>query len=91
MAERDAKANLGAAGPPEPAVKLGAKDAKAQAEEIQSETPKIATLDCTKDGNIKATLANCELILCGDVKSDSFVGRNEFAANDFYLADTPWR
>lgn len=76
---------------PDDEKKLTKKEAKEQAERIEEDTHWKQSLETTKDGLPKATLNNCKLILSQFAGRSGFVGRNEFAANDFYLCDVPWR
>ncbi len=47
-------------------------------------------LDRTKDGYRKPTFKNARLMLVHSFDDDKIIGRNEFAAQDYWLVDTPW-
>ena len=91
MNERDARQVFLDAADPMPPATLSGKAAKAQAEELERETPWRQHLETTKEGKVRSTLNNCKLILTKACALPGFVGRNEFAANDYYLCDSPWR
>jgi len=91
MQERDAVALFREAPPVEAVKTLEEPEAKAQADEIEEESDWRQYLDATKWGEYKPTLHNCRTILTHVCGTPAFVGRNEFAANDYYLVNTPWR
>ncbi len=91
MQERDAVALFKVAPPVETVQILGEQEAKAQAEEIEDESDWRKYLDTEKWGAYKNTLHNCRTILTHVCGTDKLVGRDEFAVNDFYLVNTPWR
>lgn len=70
---------------------LDADSAKAQDAEIEATSKWGQYLEKTDKGATKATLNNCKLILMNACGQKNFVGRNEFAVNDYYLCDTPWQ
>lgn len=71
--------------------RLDEEDSKEQREEIEAETDWRQYLEKTDKGVYRATLNNCKLIMQNVCEKKEVVGRNEFALNDFYLCDTPWR
>ena len=91
MQERDAVAFFKAAPPVEQPSTLDESGTKAQADEIEEESDWRQYLESTKHGEYKPTLHNCRTILTHVCGTPAIVGRNEFAANDFYLVNTPWR
>lgn len=91
MQERDAVAAFTAAAKIEPIRKLSETETRAQNEEMEGELNWYSSLEKTEAGKYRATLNNCKTILSNVCGQKDVVGRNEFAANDYYLADTPWR
>lgn len=91
MQERDAVAIFKVAPPVEAPVILSDEGAKAQADEIEEESDWRQYLEATRFGEYKPTLHNCRTILTNVCGTPNIVGRNEFAANDFYMVNTPWR
>lgn len=71
--------------------RLDSEDAKEQAESIEDESDWRQYLEKTDKGVYRATLNNCKLIIQNTCDQKEVVGRDEFAINDFYLCDTPWR
>jgi predicted P-loop ATPase len=72
-------------------VELDEEEAGRQTGEIEATKGWKSKLERTEHGKYKATLHNCKTILMNVCEVPGIVGRNEFAANDFYLCDTPWR
>lgn len=91
MAERDIRQSFIDAPDPDTEKKLNEEEAKAQAKEIEASSDWTQGLDRLKDGSILSTLNNCKLILTEVCEKRAVVGRNEFAANDFYRITPPWR
>lgn len=91
MADKDIRQAFLDAPSPDDEVKLDKKAAKVQAEAITDDTNWKQNLETTKDGIAKPTLNNCKLILTSVCSQKGVVGRNEFAANDFYLCNSPWK
>lgn len=73
------------------AMPLAEGEAQTQREEIEAELDWRQGLERTKEGRLRSTQNNCKLILTNVCGQKNIVGRDEFAANDYYLADTPWR
>lgn len=65
-------------------------EAKAQAEEIEDESDWRSYLEKTKDGKVRNTFNNCKTILTNVCETKTFLWRNEFANNDYYVCDVPW-
>lgn len=91
MQERDAVQVFKVAPPVEEVEILPEPEAKAQADEIEEESDWRQYLESTRFGEYKPTLHNCRTILTHVCGTPGIVGRDEFAANDFYLVNTPWR
>lgn len=91
MDERDAVAAFKLAAKIEPVVRLTPEAAAEQSEELAPPTSWQSSLERTQQGKFRNTLTNCKIIMSNVCGSPNVVGRNEFAANDFYLVDTPWR
>lgn len=70
---------------------LGEAEAAAQAAEIEEESDWKQYLEKTEHGLIRSTFNNCKTILENSCDTKNIVGRDEFASNDFYLTNTPWR
>lgn len=70
---------------------LDEEDAARQAEEIESDIDWKQNLDKTEKGQLKATLNNCIAIIENSCGGPGVVGRDEFAVQDYYKRDTPWR
>jgi predicted P-loop ATPase len=86
MAERESsKAFLGAAEIKE--TQLSEEDAAVQAEDLEDWQQK---LDKTKDGHLRCTQKNVELLLSNTVHKEIF-RRNEFNARIVYGANPPWK
>jgi len=73
------------------------RDSVLNADEIEAQTKRImkdhkwtADLEQTDKGRFVASFNNCKTILTHVCESPDFVGRNEFAANDYYLCGVPW-
>ena len=91
MAERDGRQAFIDAGTATPVLLLTPIESATQKAEIEADTSWKQGLERTKDGAVRATLNNCKLILTTVCSVKGIVGRNEFAANDFYLCNTPWK
>jgi predicted P-loop ATPase len=91
MEERDAVSAFKAAAKIEPVRTLTPEETAAQNEEMESESDWRSGLEKTAQGKYRNTLNNCKTIITNVCPQKNVVGRNEFAANDFYLCDTPWR
>lgn len=89
MKERSAVEAFRDAPPVEQVETLDDESAKAQKAEIEEESDWRSYLDRTEHGKYKNTLHNVTTMLVNSVNG-ALVGRNEFAANDYYLVDTPW-
>lgn len=90
MEERSAEAAFaGKAIVSEP--KLSPEEVGKQAEELEAESDWRSSLERTDKGKYRNTLNNCKLIMSNVCGQKNIVGRNEFAANDYYLCNTPWR
>lgn len=74
----------------EPLKILGDDDSVKQAKALEQEHWTYY-LEQTDKGKYRNSLQNCNLILTKSCSQENFVGRNEFAINDYYLCDTPWR
>lgn len=91
MLERSAVEAFKVAPPIEPVAILDDKAAGIQAAEVEDESDWRQYLERTEHGKYKNTLHNCKTILTNVCGTAAIVGRNEFAANDYYLVNTPWR
>jgi len=91
MEERDAVAAFRDAPPVVSSKPLGESEAKAITEEIEEDTDWRQYLERYEKGKYKPTLHNCLTILTHVCGTQKLVGRNEFANNDYYLVDTPWK
>jgi len=91
MQERSAVEAFREAPPIEAVTILDEKSSKTQAEEVEDESDWRQYLERTEHGKYKNTLHNCKTILTHACGTPAVVGRNEFAANDYYLTNTPWR
>ncbi len=70
---------------------LKEEEAEAQADAVMKDKRWTDTLEQTDKGFYKPTFNNCKTILMNVCGTPNVVGRNEFAANDYYLCNTPWR
>jgi predicted P-loop ATPase len=91
MEERDAVSIFKSAAKIEPNKKLSKEEREVQDEEIEADQDWRKGLEATQQGKYRATLANCIMMLTNVAGKPGIVGRNEFAGNDYYLVDTPWR
>jgi len=66
-------------------------DREKQDHDLQEDVDWRAYFEKTQNGFPKPTLNNCKLIMQNVCATKDIVGRNEFAAQDFFLTDTPWR
>lgn len=74
-----------------PGPKLEGADLDSQAADLENELDWRDGLEHTKEGRYRSTQNNLKAILVNVCEEKNFIGRNEFAANDFYLATPPWR
>lgn len=70
---------------------LADSDAANQEAEFAADRDWKDELERGERGRYRNTINNCKTILTNVCGTDAVVGRNEFAANDYYLVDTPWR
>lgn len=89
--ERSAIAVFKDAPPIESSEKLSQDETEKQNDEFEDERDWRQGLERTEKGKYRNTLNNCKLIMTNVCGVKEILGRNEFAANDYYLADTPWR
>lgn len=76
---------------PELEEKLSDTESKEQAAQLDEETSWRQGLEMTKEGRPRVTLNNCKLVMQSSCPQPNLVGRDEFAANDYYLCTPPWR
>lgn len=69
---------------------LDESEVEKQSAEIEGETHWTSKLDRTKEGGVRATYNNCKLFLVNEAEDEGFVGRDEFAVQDYYLKNVPW-
>lgn len=89
MRDRDPRSAF--EGKPIESESLDEDEAASQAESVEADSDWKQYLEMTEKGNVRSTLNNCKTILQNVCASKNIVGRDEFANNDFYLVDTPWR
>lgn len=89
--ERSAEIVFAKAAKITPNTRLDEDGEKAQTEELNAESDWRDYFEKTEKGKNRNTLNNCKLILQNVCGTPNIVGRNDFAAQDFFLVETPWR
>lgn len=89
VAERSAEGVFGLASEMPKARKLTAEEMEAQAEEFAEDRNWRQDLDRNKDGNIRTTLRNLNLVLTNAIDENLFV-EDLFASRVEYGTDSPW-